>query len=150
MGSRGYELSRRFVENGHEVLVVSGIYEIGEPSRSSKKLISHEIVDGIRIIWVNVSSSTFQRFWTRVTNFLIFTLISSWIVLKQDYDFVYVTSPPLMSGITGLLSKFLKRKPFVFEVRDPWPQVAIDMGILKSKFLIWLAQNLEKIMFVFL
>jgi len=55
---------------------------------------------------------------------------------KDKYDLILVTSPPLFVGITAyLLSKF-KRIPFVFEIRDLWPESAIDTGVVTNGLII--------------
>ncbi|WP_199142157.1 hypothetical protein, partial [Pedobacter sp. ASV12] len=59
------------------------------------------------------------------------------------YDIILVTSPPLFIGITGYLLSRIKRKPFVFEIRDLWPESAIDTGVVTNKLIIKLAYALE-------
>src|SRR5699024_289795 len=58
---------------------------------------------------------------------------------------ILVTSPPLFVGITGIIGKILKRKPLIFEIRDLWPESAIDTGVLTSKPIIKIAYLVEKI-----
>jgi glycosyltransferase involved in cell wall biosynthesis len=55
---------------------------------------------------------------------------------KGKYDIILVTSPPLFVGITAYVLSVFKRLPFVFEIRDLWPESAIDTGVLKSKLII--------------
>jgi glycosyltransferase involved in cell wall biosynthesis len=54
-----------------------------------------------------------------------------------------VTSPPLFVGITAYVLSLFKRIPFVFEVRDLWPESAIDTGVLKNKPIIRFAYWFE-------
>ena len=63
---------------------------------------------------------------------------------KEKFDVILVTSPPLFVGITALIISFFKQLPFVFEVRDLWPESAIDTGVLTNKLLIKLSYWLEK------
>jgi glycosyltransferase involved in cell wall biosynthesis len=63
--------------------------------------------------------------------------------VKGKYDVVVVTSPPLFVGIAGYLLSRFKRIPFVFEVRDLWPESAIDTGVLKNKLVIKMAYWVE-------
>ena len=58
-------------------------------------------------------------------------------------DLVLVTSPPLFVGICGYLVSLFKRAPLVFEVRDLWPESAIDTGVLTNKYIIALSYWLE-------
>lgn len=63
----------------------------------------------------------------------------------EKYDLIYASSPPIFTGITGVLISKLTRTPFVFEVRDLWPDSAIDEKTLSSES--WISQlgyQLEK------
>ena len=51
----------------------------------------------------------------------------------------------LTVAIPGILVSCIKRKPFVFEVRDLWPEIPVAMGILNSRILIVIATLLERI-----
>jgi len=70
---------------------------------------------------------------------------SAWIALFQrDIHLVFATSTPLTVGIPALLMRWIRRVPYVFEVRDLWPEVPIQMGALKNPLLRKLALMLEK------
>ncbi|WGK64713.1 glycosyltransferase family 4 protein [Croceiramulus getboli] len=70
---------------------------------------------------------------------------SSLEVLKQkNVDLVFATSTPLTIGIPALVKKSFHRTKFIFEVRDLWPEVPIQMGGLKNPILIAIAKQLEK------
>jgi glycosyltransferase involved in cell wall biosynthesis len=60
---------------------------------------------------------------------------------------VLVTSPPLFVGLSGYIISVFKRIPFVFEVRDLWPESAIDTGVLTNKFIIKVAFSFEKFIY---
>jgi lipopolysaccharide/colanic/teichoic acid biosynthesis glycosyltransferase len=53
------------------------------------------------------------------------------------------TSPPIFQAFAAWLVAFLRRRPFLLEVRDLWPEFAIDMGVLKNPLLIWLSRGME-------
>ncbi len=59
-------------------------------------------------------------------------------------DIIYATSTPLTVGIPAIITKWLKRIPFVFEVRDQWPEISIELGIIKNRLLSLLLLWLEK------
>jgi glycosyltransferase involved in cell wall biosynthesis len=63
--------------------------------------------------------------------------------VKGKFDVVIVTSPPLFVGFSGFVVSRFKRIPFVFEVRDLWPESAIDTGVLKNRVIIKLAYWFE-------
>jgi len=55
---------------------------------------------------------------------------------KGKFDVIIVTSPPLFVGFSGYIISLFKRVPFVFEIRDLWPQSFIDMGVWKKDSLV--------------
>jgi glycosyltransferase involved in cell wall biosynthesis len=68
-------------------------------------------------------------------------------LVRGRYDLVYATSPPLFTGASGLLAATLRRIPFVFEVRDLWPESAVALGELGNRQAIAAAEQLEKILY---
>jgi glycosyltransferase involved in cell wall biosynthesis len=65
----------------------------------------------------------------------------------KNVDVVWGTSPPIFQGITAWLLARLKCVPFLFEVRDLWPQFAIAVGVLKNPLLIKLSLWLERFLY---
>jgi len=76
---------------------------------------------------------------------MITSLITGLYVKKPDV--VVVTSPQIFLGLTGYVLSRLRRIPFVFEVRDIWPQSAIDLKMLRSPLIIHLMEKLEKLLY---
>ncbi len=66
---------------------------------------------------------------------------------KGKFDVVIVTSPPLFIGLSGYVISRWKRIPLVFEVRDLWPESAIDTGVLTNKLIIKMAFCFEKFIY---
>jgi glycosyltransferase involved in cell wall biosynthesis len=66
---------------------------------------------------------------------------------RGKYDVILVTSPPLFVGIIAYILSLVKNTPFVFEVRDLWPESAIDTGILKNRTIIRFAYRFEKFIY---
>ncbi|MCP4971593.1 MAG: glycosyltransferase family 4 protein, partial [Arcobacter sp.] len=56
--------------------------------------------------------------------------------IKKKHDVILATSPPLFVGIVAYLIKIFNKTPIVFEVRDLWPESAIDTGIITNKYII--------------
>lgn len=92
-------------------------------------------VDGIDVISLRLAysnrDSLFRRGWT----FLRFALRSVRLALTLDCDLVFATSTPITAVIPGLAAKWLRGKPFVFEVRDLWPELPRALG-LRNPFLL--------------
>lgn len=66
------------------------------------------------------------------------------LVLAMPVDLLYATSTPLTVAIPALIRNALRGTPYVFEVRDLWPDVAIAMGSLNNPVLRWMARRLER------
>jgi glycosyltransferase involved in cell wall biosynthesis len=82
----------------------------------------------------------------RLWGYFSFVFSSIWAGLfktKEKYDIILVTSPPLFVGITAYVLSRFKRIPFVFEVRDLWPESAIDTGVVTNKWIIKFAYWFE-------
>src|SRR6185312_1450013 len=98
-------------------------------------------------VWrCHVSESYNKNFTGRLWGYFSFMFSSMWAGLfktKGKFDVVVVTSPPLFVGGSGYLISVFKRIPLVFEVRDLWPESAIDTGVLKSKPIIRFAYWFE-------
>jgi glycosyltransferase involved in cell wall biosynthesis len=65
----------------------------------------------------------------------------------KNVDLVWGTSPPIFQGVTAWLLARLKRVPFLFEVRDLWPEFAIAVGVLKNPLLIKMSLWLERFLY---
>ncbi len=76
-------------------------------------------------------------------------MVSSFFTgLRVKYvDLVWGTSPPIFQGVTAWLLARLKGVPFLFEVRDLWPQFAIAVGVLRNPLLIRLSRWLERFLY---
>ncbi len=153
-GSRWNEMSRVWTEAGHEVTVLAGMvhYMGGKTQKHpGKRRFSPYFQQninrsGVRVIRCHVSKSYHTNFLGRLWAYFSFTFssIGAGIRLaKGRYDVIVVTSPPLFVGITALVLSWLKRTPFVFEVRDLWPESAIDTGVLTNKTIIKFAYWFE-------
>lgn len=144
-GTRSYEFAKRWVQAGHQVTVITGHYDIGglEYTRQT------QTIDGIKVLIAGTQYSNKMSFLKRVFSFLSFILFSFIAGLKQkEVDIVFATSTPLTIGIPAILLKWFKKKPFVFEVRDEWPRIPVEMGFIKNKvlvkFLYWLERFIYK------
>jgi glycosyltransferase involved in cell wall biosynthesis len=113
--------------------------------RSAKKRIERSTVDGITLITLKVNYSQSMGVMARLKSFTHFMLVSTYIALKEkDIDFVIATSTPLTIGFPALVLKKIRRIPYLFEVRDLWPEVPIQMGGLKNKLGIKIAKWFER------
>jgi glycosyltransferase involved in cell wall biosynthesis len=145
--TRASELARLWAKAGHDVTILTGFpnHPNGRiPDRYRRKLFQEESVDGYRVRRTYIYATPNKGFAKRILNHLslmVSTVIGS--VLKERPDVIIASSPPLFMGISGYLLSRLKRVPYVFEVRDLWPQQAIDLGMLQNRRLIRTMEALE-------
>jgi glycosyltransferase involved in cell wall biosynthesis len=102
----------------------------------------------VRVIRASVYSAHHRSFFHRVLAFLSFMPSSFWIGLGvKNVDVIWGTSPPILQGMTAWMLAKVKRAPFLFEVRDLWPQFAIAVGVLKNPVIIRLSEWLERFLY---
>lgn len=144
-GIRSYEMAKALVKAGHQVTMVCGSYGGGEtgivqPFEKGRR--SGE-VDGINIIEFDLAYSNSDGFVKRSGIFLKFALKSIHLALTESYDVVFATTTPLTAGIPGIFARWLRGKPFVFEVRDLWPELPKEMGVITNPVVLALMSVLE-------
>lgn len=145
------ELARRLSGRGHEVTVLTGFpnYPGGiKPEGYRGKFTMREVVDGVTVIRVPHYVAPNKGFARRLGIHLTFAFSASlWTLFHRRPDIVYLESPPLFNGFIGLVSRWLRRTPYLFNVADLWPQTAIELGALKNKRLIAASQWLERLFY---
>ncbi|WP_276964964.1 glycosyltransferase family 4 protein [Chryseobacterium sp.] len=137
-GTRSYWLAQELIKNGHKVTMLTSSSKFSEDIKIVK-------IDGIEIIYIKEDYDQNMSVSRRLKAFLKFMYKSSVVGLKQkDIDLVIATSTPLTIGIPALILKWFKKTPYVFEVRDLWPEVPIQMGAIKNSWTIKIIRLLEK------
>jgi glycosyltransferase involved in cell wall biosynthesis len=135
-GSRFNEFARMWAAAGHEVTVIAGTlnYTTGDvPETYRGKWTVKEHDGAVAVIRAHVPRTYMKNYAGRMWAFLGFTLSSITAVLQAPRpDVIIATSPPLITAITGWFSSRMrfKRVPWVFEIRDLWPESAITSGVL--------------------
>jgi glycosyltransferase involved in cell wall biosynthesis len=106
-------------------------------------------VHGIRVIEVDLAYSNHDSLLKRSWIFFRFALVSIRLALTERYDLLFATSTPLTVALPGIVAKVLKRRTFIFEVRDLWPELPRAMGVIRNRGLLlaltlleWLAYRL--------
>ena len=131
-GTRSYEFARALVARGHQVTMVCGQNSWGGLSLAweESQRWHRGAVDGIDVIALPLAYSNRDSVARRGWVFLRFALRSVVIALREDYDVLFATSTPLTAALPGIAMKLLGRgKPFVFEVRDLWPELPRALGM---------------------
>jgi len=146
--SRAFENAKRFVKLGAEVTVLTNFpnYPNGVISEKYKGKTSYvEFIDNIKVIRVFTYATPNKGFFKRSLAYFSFMVFSAFQgVFKVGFpDVIIATSPPFFVGISGFILSFLLSKPFVFEVRDLWPESIVQLGQVKNKTIINIMEKLE-------
>lgn len=133
-GIRSYEMARRLLARGHQVIMVCGSYGGGTTglTGSFEGGRRRGTVDGIDIVEFDLAYSNNDGFLKRAGTFVKFAVRSIGLAFTEKYDVLFATTTPLTAGIPGILARWLRRKPFVFEVRDLWPELPRAMGVIRN------------------
>jgi glycosyltransferase involved in cell wall biosynthesis len=146
-GTRHHELARFLVKRGHQVTIIASPVSYLTGKENDPKP-NHPAEPGITILRAYTYTALHRSFIHRMASFLSFMLSSFFLGLRvRKVDLVWGTSPPIFQGISAWLLAYLKRAPFLFEVRDLWPAFAIAVGILRNKILIRSSLWLESFLY---
>jgi glycosyltransferase involved in cell wall biosynthesis len=144
-GIRSYMMAQQLIKNGHQVTMLCGSYGVGDTGLNGpfQSGLRKGNVAGIDVVEFDLSYSNAQSFWKRVAVFLRFAMGCVRLALRENYDILFATSTPLTVGIPALLARFLRGKPYIFEVRDLWPELPKAMGVIRNPVLLGLMSALE-------
>jgi len=138
-GTRVYEFAKEWVEQGHEVTVVTSVYS--KSDLKVEKFIEDQNFEGIHVKVINISIDNKQSFLKRIWSFIAYSMVSSYYALTLKADIVIASSGPITIGIPALIARYIRGRKLVFETRDLWPEGAIELGIIKNplikKFSYW-------------
>lgn len=152
-GRRWNAMTGIWKKAGHELTVIAGmVHAHASQKRPEYRGRYHlcKIQRGITVHRTHVSETYNKNFAGRLWAYFSFVVSSLWAALfkvRGDFDLIIVTSPPLFVGISALLVSVLKKVPLVVEVRDLWPESAIDLGVLSAPFLVRGARVFEKLLY---
>jgi glycosyltransferase involved in cell wall biosynthesis len=146
-GTRHYEFARHLVNRGHRVTVLAGDRSyLSGASQAAAGL--EQLEPGLQVLRSRIPAGGQRSFLRRSLGFLAFLAASLASGLRvPGVDAVWGTSPPLTQGLAAWALARLKGVPWVFEVRDLWPDFAVAMGVLRSRPLIRLAKGLERFLY---
>jgi len=149
--NRTYEHARRWVADGHDVSIVTGV-----PNHPKGVLFpgyrnrwfQREEIDGIHVVrtWMYLTSN--EGFARRTLNYLLFAMTAVLASLRLGRpDVVIATSPQFFCGLAGVVVSWLKWRPFVLEVRDLWPDSIVQLGQLESGPVVRALEALETLLY---
>ena len=153
-GIRILEIASRLRDMGHEITVLTGL-----PNYPNGKLFDGyrrkawrgtwtETINGLQVTRVPLFPSHDKKSIPRLLNYFSFLFFSSLrsLFMKRP-DIVVCTSPPLTIGLTAWIAARRFRVPFLLEIRDLWPEAAIELGYLKNPRIRRLAYALESFLY---
>jgi len=141
--TRSYWISKTLIEKGYDVTVVchANIMQ----GKNQDKRIEETVIEGIRVISILNAYSNNMNVKQRIWSFLKFMFFSTFVALKEkDVDLVFASSTPLTVAVPALMRKLFRKTPYIFEVRDLWPEAPIQLGFIKNKVLIKFLKWFEK------
>jgi glycosyltransferase involved in cell wall biosynthesis len=133
-GIRSFHIAKKLQDIGHEVTILTG-----SPKQSQEEL------PGIKIHYFDIAYDNKFGFWRRIFAFWRFVIVCKrHVTTKKQYDLAYVISTPLTTAYAALYFKKKYGLSFAFEVGDLWPDVPIELGMIRNKLVISYLRNLEK------
>lgn len=144
--TRTYEHCKEWMDKGAKVTVITCApnFPRGEIYKGYKnKFYQKEIIDQIEVIrvWSYVSSN--KGFAKRVLDYFSFACTSFVVGLFQKFDIVIATSPQFFTTWSASALSFFKQKPWIFELRDLWPESIESIGAIKHKKIINILEKIE-------
>jgi glycosyltransferase involved in cell wall biosynthesis len=145
--SRTFEHTREWVKAGHKVTVITCVPNFPKGKifdGYSNLLWQHEKIEGINVlrVWTYISSN--EGFVLRVLDYISFMLSSTvGALFVKRVDVVIGTSPQFFTVCGAYLVSLLKRIPFVFELRDLWPDSIKAVGVTNNSVILSLLKILE-------
>lgn len=149
-GSRWNQMARYWAEAGHQITVLAGTVHYGTgkmPDRYKGRLVTTESPGpGVTVKRCYVSEAYNRNYVGRLWAYFSFSASSLWASLRlRRPDIMICTSPPLTVSMTGwAIRRRFRKLPMIFEVRDLWPESAIDTGVLRNPTLIKAGYALER------
>jgi glycosyltransferase involved in cell wall biosynthesis len=130
------ELAAEFVRRGHSVTVLTAMpnYPTGKIYLGYGGLLQREQRDGVKVIHTLILPTQKTTLLPRLANYVSFVLSSAAVgsVLLDRVDYLFVESPPLFLGLSGLWLSRLKRARLIFNVSDLWPESAVRLSAVRS------------------
>lgn len=150
--NRVYETARAWAARGLRVKVLTGFPNHPNgiiPKKYRRKIYLRETIDGIEVhrCWLYAAAN--RGFVRRIANYLSFMFSATvfGICRVGRTRCVIATSPHIFVAVAGWIVSRVKRAPFIFEVRDLWPEEIVAVGAIKNRLIIRLLEKLEMFLY---
>ena len=149
---RHIEMFKYLLEKGYNFTVIGGAlnYMTGKNYSDFSGIFQYKepVEDRIKLIRTYITPTYRKGFKGKLLCYFTFLLLSIIASFKTGkFDLVLTTSPSLFTALAGYIISKIKRVPFVLEIRDLWPKVAVEMGVVKNRYIIWFASALEMFLY---
>jgi glycosyltransferase involved in cell wall biosynthesis len=128
--TRSDAMARALAARGHRVTLACGRYEgadagLDGPFRRGRR---DGVVGGVRLVQFDIACGNAMPLPGRARAFLRFAAAAARLALRADWDVVVASSTPLTVALPALAARAARGTPFLFEIRDPWPELPRAMG----------------------
>jgi len=148
--TRHFEMAKFLQSRGHELVIVASDlnYQTGQRTVERKGVFAEQVIGGARVFRAYIYPALHHSYFWRVISFFSFMFSSTWTAFQvKDIDLVLGTTPPIFQAVSAWFVAWIRRKPFLLEVRDLWPEFGVSMGVLKNPIMIALGRWLEKFLY---
>lgn len=150
--ARVYELAREWIRLGAEVTVLTGFahHPVGVKAPGDRwRWTRREVVDGIDVVRSYVYATANRGVIRRMASYASFLCSALPVGLARcrRVDVVVATSPQLLGACAGYLLAKAWRRPFVFEVRDLWPESILAVGAMRENFVVRGLQRTARLLY---
>lgn len=123
--TRSFVNAQALAAAGHHVTLACGHYQGAETGLTGAfhRGARHGAMDGFELLEFDIACGNAQGLAARGAAFLRYAARASGLALRGGWDLVVASSTPLTVAVPALLARRLRGVPFVFEIRDPWPEL---------------------------
>jgi glycosyltransferase involved in cell wall biosynthesis len=136
--TRHYDFARALIKQGHKVTIFASSFHHRtrkDERLEAKQTYRRQTINDVNFIWIKASPYYGGNDRRRVINMLSYALrvIPLGVGIRERPDVIWASSPHPFAGLAGYILSRLKRVRFIFEVRDLWPEVFVQIGGYSSK-----------------
>ncbi|MFB6212775.1 MAG: glycosyltransferase family 4 protein [Candidatus Magasanikbacteria bacterium] len=149
--SRFNIFAKYWKENGIDTSVITGPINYMTSERREERIggiFKKEQKEGVNVYTAFSSSWKYETFFGRLLSYFSFMFSSFWAGLRAEKPQVVIASPPpIFIGLVAYIVSVFRGAPFILDVRDLWPDAAVELGFLENKVLIFLSRLLEDLLY---
>ncbi|MBE2225587.1 MAG: glycosyltransferase family 4 protein [Anaerolineae bacterium] len=151
------ELAQELSQKGHEITVLTTTphYNVEPEARAQQPLqckwgkwLYESEKDGMPVYHASIPVKG-SRVGARLLDYIRFHAISTLagLTIARDFDVMFVPSPPLTIGLSAWILRLFRRKPFIYNVQEIYPDVAVSLGVLKHQGMIRFFEGMERFIY---